>query len=150
MFPVSGKCQCGSISIQADLTQELLSYGPRSCDCDFCLKYGVSYLSDPKGKLVFQIKDGSLEKQKQGSETADFLICKSCQVLVGVMYEVNNQTFAAINSETLLEKSQLSDKVVVSPKKLSVNEKTKRWKEVWFSDVAFNYFKRSKMAEKSG
>lgn len=137
MFKLKGSCHCTNILVNADLSRQPDSFNPRACDCDFCLKHGASYVSDPEGTLSIRVKDMRLlGRYKQGSDTADFLFCLSCGVLVGVTYQSGGQLFATINSQVIDENPCFGDKTPVSPKKLNANEKTKRWQEVWFSNVA--------------
>jgi len=115
---------------------EPTSYNPRACDCGFYTSHGSSYVSDPSGTLSFSIKHrDELIKYKQGSGIADFLLCKSCGVLVGVCYEANGQLYCSVNSKTVKGECGFGADFVVSPKQLSDNERIKRWKEIWFGDV---------------
>lgn len=134
MSELSGACHCGNIQIEMKLSEVSSSYQPRACDCDFCLKQNISYISDPKGDLSFLVKAKHLGKYRQGSETAEFLFCKNCSFVVGVVYEESGKSFGAVNSQVM--KATFGEKVSASPKKLSAPEKTTRWKQVWFSNVS--------------
>ncbi len=72
---------------------------------------------------------------QQGGGIADFLACKKCGVLVGACYEKQGQLYAAINSKAVDKSTNFGQEIVVSPKKLNDNEKTQRWRDIWFSDV---------------
>ena len=82
-----GSCFCKNISFVMELTQPLNQYNPRECNCDFCQKHGSAAISDKDGTLDIKIKDLQLlSKFWQGSNLAEFLICKICGVFVAVCY----------------------------------------------------------------
>lgn len=133
----AGSCHCGNIALEMEITGEPRLVNPRSCDCDFCCKHAASYVSDPHGKLVIEVKDkANLGKYRQGSGTADFLVCKICGVLVGVCYQEHGQMYAAVNSKVVENCSDFGAAITVSPKKLNDKEKIQRWNKIWFSDVS--------------
>jgi len=134
---INGGCYCGSITFEMELSRSPQEYGPRSCDCDFCLKHGAAYVSDPHGNLSFHIKEiKSLRKYRQDDTygIAEFLLCINCGVLVGVIHEDDGKIFGAVNS-LAVENAGFGEKVVVSPRLLARDEKIKRWKQAWFSNV---------------
>ena len=133
---LSGGCHCGNIQIELDLTRAPETYNPRACDCDFCTKHSAAYLSDPKGSLTIRIKDESkVEKYRQGSGQAEFLICTDCGVLVGVTYESEGRIYGAVNAKAIDGVKSFGPEQPVSPKTLSADAKTSRWQNVWFPDV---------------
>lgn len=137
MIHVEGGCHCGNIEIEMDLSCSLDTYSPRACDCDFCRKHGISYVSDPKGRLQFRVKDKrDLGMYRQGSGTAEFMLCRKCGVVVGVTYQTAHHVFAAVNCQVLNGELGFGERAVVSPKKLNAEQKIARWKEVWFSQVS--------------
>ncbi len=136
MTEISGSCHCGNIQVRLTLSQPPLSYNPRACDCSFCQKHGAAYISDAKGELEIQVRDPKLlSHYQQGSETADFWVCRTCGNLVAVLFANQGETYAAVNTRILDSKTLLGEPVTVSPQKLSKEEKTKRWQQVWFSKV---------------
>lgn len=66
---------------------------------------------------------------------AEFLVCRSCGVLVGVVADIEGQLVGAINARCLDEWSSFAEGVSVSPKLLDKDDKADRWKEVWIKDV---------------
>ena len=66
---------------------------------------------------------------------AEFLLCRSCGVLVCVLYSHDDRLYAAINANVIDARESFGTEQIVSPKKLSENEKTQRWRELWFSSV---------------
>lgn len=129
-------CHCGNLSAQVAFTDNLSTYTPRACDCDFCIKNGAAYISDPEGKLDITIKNsGEVSWYKQGTKLVELLICKNCGVMVAVIYSDNGKLYAGLNSKTLVNRDYLASSQVASPKLLSPTEKIKRWKEIWFPAV---------------
>ncbi len=63
--------------------------------------------------------------------------CTQCGVLVGVILQEGGETWGAINSAAI-DGVIFGEKVSVSPKKLSDQEKIERWKKVWFPDVTIS------------
>jgi len=137
MFELKGGCHCGNVHINFQLSRHPGSYNPRACDCGFCLKHGAAYVSDPAGTLRIEARDSQkLGRYRQGSGTAECLLCTNCGVLVGVAYQENGRTLATVNYRAV-EGARFGNEVTVSPKKLGVAEKVTRWKELWFPNVSF-------------
>ena len=133
---ISGNCHCGNVLVRVELTGDPTSYEPRACDCDFCQMHGSAYISDPKGRLRIQIKEESrLGRYRQGAEKADMLFCGNCGVLVGACYKEGERLFGVVNVRILSQ--AFGATVIASPKRLGPEEKTERWKKIWFSNVRF-------------
>jgi hypothetical protein len=94
------------------------------------------YVSDPSGRLLIDVKgiDG-LGRYRQGSETADFLYCTDCRVLIGVVFENNGDIYGAVNARCLDGYENLGEPTIVSPRKLSPEEKKARWTAAWTKGV---------------
>lgn len=137
MTKLKGSCYCENITVDLQVSKSPGEYKPRACDCNFCMKHGASYISDPAGTLSFHVKDMKwLRKFRQDDDgIADFLHCINCGVYVGVIHQDGDQLFGAVNSLVIDEGVVFGEKVVVSPKQLSDEEKIKRWKEIWFRGV---------------
>lgn len=137
MIEISGGCHCGNILVDLKLVRPPESYNPRACDCDFCVKHNAAYVSDRQGALVIGIKDGQLSgNYRQGSGQAEFLFCNNCGVLVGVMYRNDRRLYAAVNAKAVQGGKPFGPEQSVSPKKLSAEDKVKRWQDVWFPNVS--------------
>lgn len=135
-----GKCHCGNISLEMSLADTPGNYVPRTCDCSFCIRHSDSYISDPAGSLKLRIKNRDyMTFYRQGSETADFLLCSVCAVLVAVIYEDHDKLYAAVNLGVLEGPSQFGHPTVGSPWKLNDREKVQRWRSLCFPDVEINY-----------
>jgi hypothetical protein len=136
MQEVSGSCYCGNIRIQASFSQDLASYNPRACDCDFCRKHAAGYVSDPSGSLRIEIRsDLEVNRFRQGSNTAEMLVCRACGVLVGALYRDSNRLFGTLNAKALDSDVSLGPEKSVSPKTLSADQKVQRWRDLWFPEV---------------
>jgi hypothetical protein len=136
MEPLTGRCYCGNIHLTMTLSIEAYGVHPRACDCDFCQRHGAEYVSDPRGSLHIRIKaEREVGRFRQGSDLAELLLCRTCGVLVGALYRDGDQLFGTVNARALDGHEEFGPSVTVSPKSLAPEEKTKRWQQVWFSDV---------------
>ena len=135
-YTLKGGCHCGAIRLEVELSRPPATYHPRACDCDFCRKHGAAYLSDPAGTLRIHMRDADgLARYRQGDQLADFLLCKTCGVLVGVTYTEVGRTFATLNRLVIEDGADFAETKPVSPKTLGADEKVGRWKALWISDV---------------
>jgi hypothetical protein len=133
MHSVSGGCHCGNMRVRLELPRAAAEYGPRACDCEFCRKHGAAYVSDAGGALRFEIADdGAVARYRQGSGTAEFLVCRTCGVLVGVVHQGR---YAAVNARAV--DAVFAADQPVSPRQLAVTDRVARWQAVWFADVSF-------------
>lgn len=138
MHCLAGSCHCGNIRVDIALSDAPTEYGPRVCDCGFCRKHGAAYISDPYGVLRIEVKESQhLGRYRQGSETAECLICTRCGVLVGVTYQDGKRLYASVNSRVIDTDIGFGEQQPVSPEVLSAEEKIRRWKALWFSNVTF-------------
>ena len=136
MHSLSGGCHCGNLSIDLELSSDPGTYRPRVCDCDFCRRHGAAYLSDAEGSLRIRMKDEQvLSTYRQGSGQAEFLLCKRCGVMIGVLYRNAGRVYAAVNTNAIDASVVFGSEQGVSPKTLSAEEKAGRWRELWFSRV---------------
>jgi len=136
MFTVLGGCDCGNLYLEMELSEPSDSYHPRACDCRFCSKHAAAYVSDPKGSLCIKVREPDrLGRYRQGSGTAECLLCTRCGVLIGVTYQEGELRYAAVNVRALGDATSFGRPNVVSPKALTVDERVQRWKQLWFSNV---------------
>jgi hypothetical protein len=139
MHKVTGGCHCGNIRVHLDLTRDPGTYGPRACDCDFCRKHRAAYISDPHGALRITIqRELDHSGYRQGAGLAEFLICRNCGVLVGVLYRQEDSLYAAVNVNATETPADFGLEQPVSPKTLGGPEKAQRWQQVWFSEVVIS------------
>lgn len=133
-----GACHCGKLGLRFETAIDCRSFNPRACDCSFCRKHGAAYISDANGRLIIDVGDPSaLHAYRQGSENAQFILCRHCGVLLAVVYEAEDTTYGAVNSGCLEERQSLGAAQVASPQLLSPEEKVLRWSSLWTPDVVF-------------
>ncbi len=130
-----GSCHCGHLRIAFSTRQDPASFTPRACDCSFCQKHGAAYISDPAGRLSVSAREGALRKYRQGSNTAEFLVCGRCGVLVAVTYEHAARVYAAVNIGCLDGPTGLGISAPASPQVLSPDDRISRWLKLWIPDV---------------
>jgi len=136
MKSLHGSCHCGRLAVEFSTTLDPTTLQPRVCDCSFCRKHGAAYVSDPAGKLSVSEKyAGALREYRQGSNTARFLLCSNCGVLVAVTFEHDARLYGAVNAGCLDEETRFAAAVPASPQKLSPEERISRWLTVWIPDV---------------
>ena len=137
MPSVSGGCHCGNVRVELQLQRDPGTYVPRACDCDFCRKHAAAYVSDPHGALRIWIRDEQRAgRYRQGSATAEMLVCRNCGVLVGALYRAEGSAYGVVNVRTLEERTRFAPEQPVSPQSLSATDKVRRWREIWFADVS--------------
>lgn len=97
------------------------------------------YVSDPSGQMRISVKrEEDLGRYRQGSETCELLFCKECAVLVAVVFEEEEKMIGGLNARCMDEYDEFGEPEVVSPRKLSKQEKIERWQKVWIRDVTIN------------
>lgn len=137
---VEGACHCGNISFVAEMPNILNTYQPRACNCQLCKAHGAAYVSDRQGKLQINIKDqAAVSRYRQGSQIADFLICKNCGVLTNVCYEEGGNIYASINASATRCSDDFAANQVIKLTQLTDEERIRRWKQVWFSNIRVEY-----------
>ena len=131
-----GGCHCGLLQLEFSTDLALESIVPRACDCAFCQKHGAAYVSDPAGRLSVSARSpGVLHRYRQGSNSAQFLLCGNCGVLVAVVFEHDSRLHGAANAPCLEAHAELGRSVPTSPQELSPDEKISRWLSLWVPDV---------------
>jgi hypothetical protein len=135
-FAFRGGCHCGQLRVAFSTALDPASMVPRACDCSFCQKHGATYVSDPAGQLsVIMQSPDSLRRYRQGSNTAEFLLCGRCGVLVAVVFEHNARIYGAVNARSLEGPTGFGNAVPASPQLLAPGEKVARWSQLWVPDV---------------
>ena len=138
---LKGSCACGNITYQCKLSKPTETYHPRACDCEFCTKHMAAYISDPNGEIRIHIQQATqLNRYRQGTRLAEFLICQHCGVLTNVLYiNAQGQTIASINSRTLDTNVTFAALTPVSPQTLTDPERIARWPTTWFNRVTLSF-----------
>lgn len=134
--PFQGSCHCGNLSVRGEFSRDPRDYTPRACDCTFCRKHGAAYLSDPNGTLSIHCQSAAETlRYRQGSGTVEFLLCRRCGVVAGVVWSDENQTYAALNAQILDNPAILAAPQPASPAQMPLPERKARWRKLWFANV---------------
>ena len=126
-----GQCRCGQVSFEFLSSKDLPDQSPRQCDCNYCASHGKpALLSDPTGQLIVTSSQ-TMTKETQGSGQVEMLFCPSCGNTLGASLKHDNQTIGVVNGRLLDEADRLPAPQIISPKKLSPEEKRRRWLSIW-------------------
>lgn len=128
----AGGCHCGAVRWEFEGRQTLSTLAPRACDCDFCRRHRAAWVSDPDGRLRIRASKDALQRYRQGSGQAEFLLCRDCGVLVAVVARSDNERLlGAANRNAFDAPAQFGDETVVSPRLLAADAKLARWTQAW-------------------
>lgn len=128
-----GGCHCSKLRWNLETELSVTKLTPRACDCDFCIRHHAAWISDPKGTLtLYVLQTGVLQRYRQGSEQAEFIICRNCGVLVAVVAtDTRGTLLGAANRNAFDQREDFPAEAVVSPQRLLAEQKLARWSEVW-------------------
>ena len=128
----AGGCHCGSVRWQFASPLALASFVPRACDCDFCSRHRAAWISDPGGALRIRAREESLQRYRQGSGQAEFLMCRECGVLVAVVATgEGGRLLGAANRNAFDARADFASETSVSPRLLAADAKLARWNDAW-------------------
>jgi len=127
-----GGCHCGALRWQFTTTKLLGDFVPRACDCDYCTRHRAAWVSDPAGQLQIHAGTAKLQRYRQGSGQAEFLLCRDCGVLVAVIAQGDDgRLFGAVNRNAFDQRDAFVTETVVSPQRLAADTKLERWSQLW-------------------
>lgn len=133
---LAGGCHCGALRLSLRSGMAPAQTAPRACDCGFCRAHGAAWLSDADGELWLQVADaGALARYRQGSGSADFLLCRRCGVLVAVVFDDGDGMRAAVNVRCLERAGEFAEMQPVSPRQLPPEQRRDRWRRLWIPRV---------------
>ena len=99
-----GGCHCGNIRVVAELTTTAPETTVRACPCTFCRAHGARTASDPQGSLKVWAQDWTLvTRYRNGTQTADFLICQKCGVFVAAVIAGEAGPMGVVNVNALTD-----------------------------------------------
>ena len=134
---LQGGCHCGAIALAFSTALVLADTAPRACDCGFCRAHGAAWVSDAGAHLIIHAhRTDRLQRYRQGSLAAQFLLCSECGVLVAVVFEEDDRTYAAVNAGCLDVRDAFGPAVPASPQQLAPEEKLARWRQLWIGEVS--------------
>ncbi len=132
---LDGGCHCGNITVSLELTRAPDTFAPRACDCEFCRKHGAAWLSDPQGSMRIHVRrERDAGWYAQGAGIAEMLLCRNCGVLVSALWR-EQRLYGVANASALDARDVFAAAQSVSPKGLSAEAKTSRWRSIWFANV---------------
>ena len=100
-----GGCHCGNLSVRLRLTRPAREHTLRACACSFCRAHGTRTVSDTNGLFEVWARDWSLiAPYRFGSQTADYLVCRSCGVYIGAVCQTNSGLRAVVNTNCLTDR----------------------------------------------
>ena len=127
-----GGCHCGALRWQFATTKLLGDFVPRACDCDYCTRHRAAWVSDPDGRLQIGADATRLQRYRQGSGKAEFLLCRDCGVLVAVVARNDaGRLIGAVNRNSFDQRDAFVAETVVSPQRLAGGTKLERWSQLW-------------------
>ena len=140
MNSLAGSCHCKAVQVSALLKTPPEQLPLRKCDCSFCVRHGAAYFSDAGGSFEISSSGDSLHHYRQyAGGIAEFLVCRSCGVLVGVIHtDKDGKLYGALNGLVFLN-HKFAAAVPISPENFTADQKRERWKQIWFSDVSIRH-----------
>jgi hypothetical protein len=132
---LTGACHCRAVRVAFEAGFDPAATAPRACDCSFCRKHGAGWVSDATGRLAIGAESGALRAYRQGSNTADFLLCARCGVLVAVVYDHARGRHGAVNYACLDVADSFAPVQWSAPQRLAPADKVARWLQLWVPDV---------------
>ena len=139
-----GGCHCGALRWQFTTSKLLGDFVPRACDCDYCTRHRAAWISDPAGQLQIHAGTAKLQRYRQGSGQAEFLLCRDCGVLVAVIAHSDDgrllgavnrsddgRLLGAVNRNAFDQRDAFMAVTVVSPQRLAAETRLERWSQLW-------------------
>ena len=92
-----GTCHCGAIRGTLQATKPAAELQVRSCQCGFCTRHGAMTVSDPAGRVTFEIDRSALATYRFATRTGTSLICRTCGMYAGVILEDGGKIWSVLN-----------------------------------------------------
>lgn len=128
-----GGCHCGNLRWRFETARTLGEFAPRACDCDFCSRHRAAWVSDSQGMLRLEVHHATgLQRYRQGSSQAEFMVCRVCGVLVAVVARSEDgRLLGAVNRNAFDQCDGFAEATAVSPRLLPADAKLDRWTHLW-------------------
>jgi hypothetical protein len=127
-----GSCHCQRLQLALHGSLEPAAASPRACDCSYCRAHAAAWLSDPGGELVVSTAGADAPgRYRQGSESAEFLFCRHCGVLVAVVFATDEGMRGAVNVRCLARVGEFAQAQSASPPQLAPEQRRERWRRLW-------------------
>jgi hypothetical protein len=129
---LDGACHCGALRVRFLSTLPVNQIQVRACQCSFCRTHGALSVSDPKGKLIFEVtKPGALVRYRFGLKLSDFLICARCGAYLGVYMEDPGGALGVLNLNVLKERDRFPAPLAMVYEGESANDRLQRRRARW-------------------
>ena len=94
----SGRCHCGAVTVELDLSQPPDALRVRACQCGFCRPRGTRTIADTSGaaRIVLSRADAA-NRYRFGLKLADYLVCATCGTYIGAVQQDPDRSIAVIN-----------------------------------------------------
>lgn len=125
-----GQCCCGDVGVQLSMTVLISDLEIRECQCEYCRACGGAYLSHPEGSLKISTAH-DLIVEKQGSRSVTMLRCSKCNQLIAAALMTESGLIGTVTAHLFDSEELSSGRIPTTPARLSLAERTARWKELW-------------------
>jgi hypothetical protein len=96
-FRYAGSCHCGAIRATLVASKPAEELEVRACQCSFCTRHGARTVSDPAGRVRFEIDGAALSQYLFETRTGTSLICNRCGMYAGVIVEDGDNVWSVVN-----------------------------------------------------
>lgn len=99
---LNGQCHCGALVVTFTPSIPIAQLAIRACQCGFCTRHGANTTTDPRGRLVIDVRDPTrLARYRFGLATADYLVCRECGVYIAAVMTAGAASLATLNINVL-------------------------------------------------
>jgi hypothetical protein len=92
-----GTCHCGAVRGTLVASKPAAELQLRSCQCGFCTRHGAITVSDPAGRVTFDIDRSALNRYQFDTRTGTTLLCARCGMYAGVILEDEGKVWSVMN-----------------------------------------------------
>lgn len=93
----AGRCHCGAIQLDLELSRAPDELRLRACQCGFCRPRGVRTIADPDGRAIVRAdRPEALNRYRFGLRLADYLLCAACGTYVAAV-QPDDPLIAVVN-----------------------------------------------------
>jgi len=135
----SGRCHCGNIRYTFEFP-DIDVLPARACGCTFCVRHGGVYTSNPGAALdVVAASSDDVRRYRFGHETAEFVLCRVCGVLVFAHCEIDGNDYAVLNINTFDDdQGPAFERSATDFESESIEQRLARRRRNWIGTVTFS------------
>lgn len=93
----AGRCHCGAVEVELNLTRPAADFRLRACQCGFCRPRGVRTISDKAGHATIKAAGGALNPYRFGLKLADYMLCARCGTYIAAVQQADDGSVAVVN-----------------------------------------------------